>query len=72
MNQIEIVVEGAVGMEWKIEQQVAEAVDVPATVAQYVGERIEPGAYIYVANYQPVIYYISETRSPTRWAFPDP
>jgi 4-amino-4-deoxy-L-arabinose transferase-like glycosyltransferase len=51
-------------------RHVAEVVDVPATVAQYVGERVEPGAYIYVANYQPVIYYISETRSPTRWAFP--
>lgn len=51
-------------------RQIGERVDVPAVVASYVGDRVEPGDYIYVANYQPIIYYITETRSPTRWAFP--
>jgi len=51
-------------------RQIGEMVDVPAVVSAYVGDRVEPGDFIYVANYQPIIYYITKTRSPTRWAFP--
>jgi 4-amino-4-deoxy-L-arabinose transferase-like glycosyltransferase len=51
-------------------RHVIELEDVPATVAEYVQQRVAPGDYIYVANYQPVIYLLTETRSPTRWAFP--
>ena len=51
-------------------RHVSEVVDVPATVAEYIGERVQPGKYIYVANYQPIIYFITGTRSPTRWALP--
>jgi 4-amino-4-deoxy-L-arabinose transferase-like glycosyltransferase len=51
-------------------RHVAEVVDVPAAVAEYVAERVQPGEYIYVANYQPIIYFITKTQSPTRWAFP--
>ncbi len=51
-------------------RHVSEVVDVPAAVAEYVGERVQPGEHIYVANYQPIIYFITGTQSPTRWAFP--
>ena len=51
-------------------RHVSEVVDVPAAVAEHVGERVERGEYIYVANYQPIIYFITGTESPTRWAFP--
>jgi len=51
-------------------RHVSEVVDVPAAVAEYIGERIQPGEHIYVANYQPIIYFLTRTQSPTRWAFP--
>jgi len=51
-------------------RHVSEVVDVPAAVARYVGERVQPGEYIYVANYQPIIYFITGTEIPTRWALP--
>ncbi len=51
-------------------RQIGEMVDVPAVVSAYVGDRVKPGDSIYVANYQPIIYYLTKTRSPTRWAFP--
>jgi hypothetical protein len=47
-------------------RHVSEVVDVPAAVAGYIGERVQPDDYIYVANYQPIIYFITDTRSPTR------
>ena len=50
--------------------QVAEVEDVSAAVASYIDDRIQPGETIFVANSQPVIYYLTETRSPTRWAMP--
>jgi 4-amino-4-deoxy-L-arabinose transferase-like glycosyltransferase len=44
--------------------------DEPARVAGYVSERIAHDAYLYVADYQPVLYYLVNARRPTRYLFP--
>jgi 4-amino-4-deoxy-L-arabinose transferase-like glycosyltransferase len=53
--------------QWR---HIGDKVDVSAAVAEYIGARAQPGEYIYVTNYQPIIYFVTDTRVPTRWAFP--
>ena len=45
-------------------------VDGPAQIAAYLAERVRPGEAIYVADYQPVLYYLVSARIPTRFTFP--
>ena len=42
----------------------------PAIVARHISARLKPGAAIYVANDEPVIYYLTGAAIPTRFAFP--
>lgn len=39
-------------------------------IANYLKTRINPVDYIYVANYQPIIYYLVPAKIPTKFAFP--
>jgi len=45
------------------------ATDVPRMIAKKVNAEIDPSEYIYVANYQPVLYYLVNARIPTKFAF---
>jgi hypothetical protein len=51
-------------------RQINSMTDVPAVVAAHLRGRVEPGETIYVANDQPILYFLTGTRVPTRWAFP--
>lgn len=45
--------------------------DTPRLIAEYLDERTGSSDTIYVADYQPVIYFLAEARCPTRYPFPD-
>lgn len=44
--------------------------DTSAQVSEYLRERIDKDSYIYVVDYQPIIYFLTEAKIPTRYAFP--
>jgi 4-amino-4-deoxy-L-arabinose transferase-like glycosyltransferase len=44
--------------------------DWDAQAADYIGARIRPEDYIYVVDNQPVLYFLTRARIPTRYAFP--
>ncbi|MDE5114340.1 MAG: hypothetical protein O4803_08775, partial [Trichodesmium sp. St15_bin1_1] len=44
--------------------------DREALIAKYLRERIKSTDYIYVVNYEPIIYYLVPTKIPTKYAFP--
>lgn len=44
--------------------------DDPAIISKYLRERVKQQDYIYVADYQPIIYYLVPAKIPTRYAFP--
>lgn len=44
--------------------------DKESIVANYIKARITPSDYIYVVNYQPIIYYLVEGKLPTKYVFP--
>ena len=48
---------------------VASQTDTPRVIAQRINEQIDSSDYIYVANYQPVLYYLVRARIPTRFVF---
>jgi hypothetical protein len=48
--------------EWK---------DTPLQIAEYLNERTESSDFIYIVDYQPVIYFLAHAQSPTRYPFPD-
>ena len=43
--------------------------DREALIAKYLRERIKSTDYIYVVNYEPIIYYLVPTKIPTKYAF---
>ena len=43
--------------------------DREALIAKYLQQRIRPTDYIYVVNYEPIIYYLVPTKIPTKYAF---
>jgi 4-amino-4-deoxy-L-arabinose transferase-like glycosyltransferase len=45
-------------------------VDTPARVSDYLRQRISAADSIYVADYEPVVYYLTDARLPTRYVFP--
>jgi 4-amino-4-deoxy-L-arabinose transferase-like glycosyltransferase len=45
--------------------------DTPLRIAEYLDERTEASDYIYVADDQPVIYFLVDAQCPTRFPFPD-
>jgi len=44
--------------------------DKAAEVAEYLQDRITPNDYIYVADYDPVVYFLSNAQIPTKYAYP--
>jgi hypothetical protein len=44
--------------------------DIPGTIADYLKPRLHPKDYIFVVNDFPIIYYLTNARIPTRYAFP--
>jgi 4-amino-4-deoxy-L-arabinose transferase-like glycosyltransferase len=44
--------------------------DVNVNIARYLKRVISPRDYIYVVNGQPIIYFLTEARLPTRYVFP--
>ncbi|MCL2932221.1 MAG: glycosyltransferase family 39 protein [Trichodesmium sp. MAG_R03] len=44
--------------------------DREALIAKYLRQRIKSTDYIYVVNYEPIIYYLVPTKIPTKYAFP--
>ncbi|NEP90225.1 MAG: hypothetical protein F6K18_27250 [Okeania sp. SIO2C2] len=44
--------------------------DREALIAKYLQQRIKSTDYIYVVNYEPIIYYLVPTKIPTKYAFP--
>jgi hypothetical protein len=42
-----------------------------AEVAQFLSERLRPGETIYVFDGQPILYFLTRTVPPTRFAFPE-
>jgi hypothetical protein len=44
--------------------------DNPAIIASYLRQRINKEDYIYVADYNPILYYLVPARTPTKYAFP--
>ena len=44
--------------------------DNPAIISQYLRERVTPQNYIYVADYEPIIYYLVSAKIPSKYAFP--
>ncbi|MGD1713127.1 ArnT family glycosyltransferase [Dapis sp. BLCC M172] len=44
--------------------------DREAFIAKYLRQRIKSTDYIYVVNYEPIIYYLVPTKIPTKYAFP--
>lgn len=39
-------------------------------IANYIKKRISPNDYIYIVNYQPIIYYLVPAKLPTKYVFP--
>lgn len=48
----------------------ANRTDIPSRIGTYIGERIAPGSYIFIPNYEPIIYHLAGARLPTRYFFP--
>jgi Dolichyl-phosphate-mannose-protein mannosyltransferase len=44
--------------------------DEPAAVAAYLRPNLDENDYLYVADYQPVLYYLLAVRAPTKFLFP--
>ncbi|NES78518.1 MULTISPECIES: glycosyltransferase family 39 protein [Okeania] len=44
--------------------------DREALMAKYLQQRIRSTDYIYIVNYEPIIYYLVPTKIPTKYAFP--
>lgn len=39
-------------------------------IANYIKKQISPNDYIYIINYQPIIYYLVSAKLPTKYVFP--
>lgn len=44
--------------------------DKEVLIANYIKTKISPSDYIYIANYQPIIYYLVSAKLPTKYVFP--
>jgi 4-amino-4-deoxy-L-arabinose transferase-like glycosyltransferase len=43
--------------------------DKEVLIANYINSKISPNNYIYIANYQPIIYYLVRAKLPTKYVF---
>ncbi len=55
---------------FRLVQGIPDYQDKPAEVAKYLQARVSPNEYIYVVDYDPVVYFLSNTKIPTRYAYP--
>jgi len=46
------------------------APDTPRRMAALMNDELQPGDTIFVPNYQPVVYFLTQARLPTRFPFP--
>ncbi len=44
--------------------------DNPAAIGEYIKKRINRNDYIYVVDYEPIIYVLAQAKIPTRYAYP--
>lgn len=44
--------------------------DAPALIAALIVDEMPPGETIFIANYQPIVYFLANAALPTRFAFP--
>lgn len=44
--------------------------DTPAKVSSYLRQHIDEGDYIYVVDHEPIIYYLSHAKTPTKFVLP--
>ena len=44
--------------------------DAPAEVAAYLREHVPASEPIYIADYEPIVYFLADRKAPTRYAFP--
>lgn len=44
--------------------------DLPAAISEYLNHRIERNSLVYVYDYQPIIYYLTHSRVPSKYVFP--
>ncbi len=44
--------------------------DAPAAIGKYIQTRIRKDDYIYVVDYEPIIYFLTQAKIPTKYAFP--
>ena len=45
--------------------------DTPTLVSKYIKSRIREDDYIYIADYQPIIYYLTNSKIPTKYVLPN-
>ncbi len=45
-------------------------IDTPREIADYLKSRISENDYLYIADYQPILYYLLDARIPTKYIFP--
>lgn len=53
-----------------INEGIQSTYDTPAKIARYIKPRLKQGDSIYVVDYEPIIYYLSQARVPTRYVLP--
>ncbi len=51
-------------------QGVEEWGDTAALIAKYLKNKVNSNDYIYIANQVPIVYFLTDTKIPTRYAFP--
>ncbi|NQU95572.1 MAG: glycosyltransferase family 39 protein [Candidatus Omnitrophica bacterium] len=44
--------------------------DTPARISDYVRPNLSSSEYIYVPNYEPIIYFLTKAKIPTKYSFP--
>ena len=44
--------------------------DTPALISDYLRPNLDSSEYIYVPNYEPVIYFLTKAKIPTKYPFP--
>jgi len=51
-------------------QGIEEWGDTSGLIAKYLKDKVTPNDYIYVVNQVPIVYFLTNTKIPTRYAFP--
>lgn len=54
----------------RVSENIPHAGDIPAIVADYLRDRVTTDDYIFVVDYEPIIYHLVPAQIPTRYMFP--